>query len=33
MKEVTRMYLSCVVIESSILLYILLLITKYVYKH
>jgi len=32
MKEVTRMYLSCVVIELWMLLYILLLITKYVYK-
>ena len=32
MKEVTRMYLRCVVLERWILLYILLLIIKYVYK-
>ena len=32
MKEVTRMYLRCVVIGRWILLYILLLIIKYVYK-
>jgi len=32
MKEVKRMYLRCVGIERSILLYILLLIIKYVYK-
>jgi hypothetical protein len=32
MKEVTRMYLTCVVIERLILLYILLLITKCVFK-
>ena len=32
MKEVTRVYLRCVVVELWILLYILLLITKYVYK-
>jgi hypothetical protein len=32
MKEVTRMCLRCVVTELLILLYILLLITKHVYK-
>ena len=32
MKEVKRMCLRCVFIERWILLYILLLITKYVYK-
>jgi len=32
MKEVTRMYFRCVVIELWILLYILLLITKYVMR-
>jgi len=32
MKEVTRVYLRCVFIELGTLLYILLLIIKYVYK-
>ena len=33
MEEVTHVYLRCVVLEHWILLYILLLIAKYVYKH